>query len=478
MDNTPQHSPSPTGNVGETSQPNGTGMATSDSSAHRKPAAALLHETISLRNASRRKKLIMGALVCLLVLAGIYLWITWYEEETDDAYVDGHVYTITPRVAGYVDAVLVENNQLVGAGQLLAKLDPTDFEVALAKAKADLSTAESQLAALELQTPLTLSQTDSRVAQANAQLAVQYKNLEQAAAEEEAARQSVVQARAQEQLALLDMRRFSALLADGAVAQSAYDNAQTALATTRAQLKSAQAQLNAQARRQESLQQDIARLKADIRLAATGHDEAHINEKQAQAQLAKVTLAQEQVRQAELDLSYTRILSPVAGFVTNRSVEPGKQVAEGQTLLAVVPLNLDELWITANYKETQLTHMRPGQPVSVRVDTYPGTRITGRVDSIMAGTGAAFSLFPPENASGNFVKVVQRIPVKIVLEASPTLPELRIGMSAVVTVHTDEPAQLRTEGSAPSASGQEAGSGEESPESPKTEEEQPAAAPQ
>jgi membrane fusion protein (multidrug efflux system) len=185
-----------------------------------------------------------------------------------------------------------------------------------------------------------------------------------------------------------------------------------------------------------SLEAEIDGLKANVALAATGEDVAVIKARQVEAQKAKVDLAKSRLKQAELELSYTTVASPADGHVTQKRVEPGLMVSKGQPLMAVVPLSLEELWITANYKETQLTRVHPGQEVTIKVDTFPDLELRGKVDSIMAGTGSLFSLFPPENATGNFVKVVQRIPVKITLDlkGQPTPPSLRIGMSVIPTI--------------------------------------------
>jgi membrane fusion protein (multidrug efflux system) len=400
-------------------------------------SATAVASTIAARKAGRKKQILMLVLVIALIGSAGYAWSIWGEEETDDAFVDGHIYSVTPRVSGFVNNVLVEDNQRVQAGQLLVELDPTDLEVALAQARADLSTAESQLDALEMQAPLTLSETDSKVSQANAQLASLYRSLEQAAEEEEAARGSVDQATAMEKQAALDMKRYETLIADKVVSQSAYDNALTKLKSAQAELGSAQAKMLALAHKRGSLQQDVDRLKASIRLAQTGHDKARIDDKQALAQKARVELARARVKQAELNLSYTRLVAPSAGYVTKRNVETGQQVAVGQMLLAVVPLDREGLWVTANYKETQLSDMKVGQHVTLKVDAYPDVELNGKIESFMAGTGSAFSLFPPENASGNFVKVVQRVPVRIMLDEDlKDLPDLRIGMSVITIVHT------------------------------------------
>jgi len=202
-------------------------------------------------------------------------------------------------------------------------------------------------------------------------------------------------------------------------------------------LRAVQSLADAATRRLDVITADIKRLQAAIELAATGQDQAAIQGKQAAAQRAKVDLARERVRQAELNLSYTKIVAPVTGHVTKKQIEAGRMVAAGQALMTVVPLDPGELWVTANYKETQLRDVRPGQKVTLVVDTYSGRELTGHVDSIMAGTGSVFSLFPTENASGNYVKVVQRIPVKIVFDkTSGAMPPLRLGMSVVPVIHT------------------------------------------
>jgi len=232
---------------------------------------------------------------------------------------------------------------------------------------------------------------------------------------------------------------MKALLKKQAVARSQVDEATTRTETAQAQLRAAQARLAAVKKQRASLEANAQALRANVELAATGHDLAAIKSRQVEAQKARVQLARARVEQAELNLQYAVITSPADGYVTKKRIEPGLMVGRGQPIMAVVPLDPDHIWITANYKETQLTDVRPGQEVAVKVDTYPQVRFKGRVDSIMAGTGAAFSLFPPENASGNFVKVVQRIPVKITLDLSgrDSWPVLRVGMSVVPTIFTE-----------------------------------------
>jgi membrane fusion protein (multidrug efflux system) len=220
------------------------------------------------------------------------------------------------------------------------------------------------------------------------------------------------------------------------VSQSSLDVAQIGAQSSEAQVGAARAKMEAVKKQRASLESEMKGLESNVSLAATGEDLAQIKVRQVEAQKAKVTLEKAKVRQAELDLSYTTIVSPTDGFVTRKRVEPGLMVSKGQPLIAVVPLDSEALWVTANYKEIRLTHVKPGQEVIIRVDTYAGVEIKGRVDSIMAGTGSVFSLFPPENATGNFVKVVQRIPVKITfdLQENSRLPSLRIGISVVPTI--------------------------------------------
>jgi len=393
-----------------------------------------------LKKNNHRKKALIAMILGLLVAGGTgyYLW-TKDRVTTDDAFVDGHIFTITPRVSGYVTKVHARDNQRVKKGDLLSTLDPTQYEVTLAEAKAALAEAEATLASLELGVPLEVTQTAQRVRGAQAQLESLRKTLERVLKEEEAQAQEVKGAQAQYEQSLIDLRRIRELAAIQAAPQSALDAAQTAVESGQARVGAARARMESIRKQKASLESDMDGLKANIALAATGEDLAVIKAKQVVAQKARVELARARVRQAELELDYTNITSPSEGFVTRKRVEPGLMVSKGQPLMAVVPLSPERLWITANYKETQLTRVKKDQRVTIRVDAYPAFKFRGMVDSIMAGTGSVFSLFPPENATGNFVKVVQRVPVKITLdqEGQEDLPTLRIGMSVVPTIFTD-----------------------------------------
>lgn len=385
-----------------------------------------------------RKRMI---LLAVLVLVAGFMLVQYVRGmgrvTTDDAFVDGRIYQITPRVDGYIIEDLVEDNQLVDEGQPLMVLDPVGYEVGVAQARADLAAAEAQLASLRKSVPLQVSQTEFQVTGARAQLDSLLRSLDQARMEEAAADQMVLQAEAGLKNAELNFNRLSSLRQDGIIAQSVFDEAQSVLDSSRAQVGAARDRARAAERAAASLSENAGRLRANIGLAQTGHEVASIKDLEVAAQEARVELARQKVRKAELDLGYTRILAPARGHVTKKKIQAGQLVAAGQPVMAQVPLNADQLWVTANFKETQLEKVRPGQRVTLVVDTFSSREFTGRVESVMAGTGAVFSLFPPENAMGNYVKVVQRIPVKIVLDPVNATEPLRLGMSVVPTIHLD-----------------------------------------
>ncbi len=397
----------------------------------------------NLSEGSNNKKLkITIAIVVaslLIIGGGVYYFLTKGHVSTDDAFIDGHIFSVTPRVAGYVISVDVDDNQEVKEGDPLVSLDPTEYEVAVAEARANLAESKFTLTSLELGVPLELSQTEQKVRGAESELNTLNKNLETKNQEEDAANQDLLKAQAEHDKAMIDFRRMNELLKGQAISQSTMDEVETRVQTTLAQVNAARAKAEAVKKQKAALLSDKDRLQANIRLASTGEDQAKIRSRQVEAQQARVELAAARLHQAELNLGYTNIKSPTHGFVTRKKVEPGQMVSRGQPLMAIVPLNPKLIWVTANYKETELYGVKPGQLVSIEVDTYSGVKFKGRVDSIMSGTGAAFSLFPPENATGNYVKIVQRIPVKIVFDTKEPnpFPALRIGMSVVPTIYTD-----------------------------------------
>jgi membrane fusion protein (multidrug efflux system) len=330
----------------------------------------------------RRAFLIAAAAIVAGAAMGGYYWafVAPYES-TDDAFVEADITPIAPQVSGRVLRVPVSDNQAVQPGTLLFEIDPSDYQTRADQARAELAAARGKLA----ETVAQISVDRAKVAQERASVA---------AAEAEALR------------AEADFRRFQDV---GSLAVSA---SQLDLAGTQARTSAAQVTVARNRQRAMEAQLDL--------------DETDIPTAQAEVRRGEAAL-----RQANLDLSYTRVVAPVAGFVTHRGIQPGDYVQVGQPQLALVPRRI---WIIANFKETQLARMHPGQPVAITVDAYPSLALTGHVDSIQAGAGARFSLFPPENASGNYVKVVQRVPVKIVLDPAGTEPVLGPGMSVVPEV--------------------------------------------
>jgi membrane fusion protein (multidrug efflux system) len=394
-----------------------------------------------------------GAVVVLvLILAGAaaaaYFIVRHYagQESTDDAQIEGHIVPISSRVGGTVTTVKVGDNQLVNAGTLLVQIDPEDYQVALAREEANLADAHASLEAARSGVPITSTTTQSQSSSAQAILERAQAGAAAAASEVEAARarQTTAQARLREATAdharlAQDLERFKQLIAKDEVSRQQYDAAVASEEGSRASEDVAKSEI-AEAMQAVSVAQSrlvqanrqVEQAAADVRSAQTGPDQVAITRARVAAAEARVKLAEAAVEQARLNLQYTTIQSVAYGVVSKKSVEPGQIVQAGQPLLALVPL--EDIWVIANFKETQLHDMRPGQRVRLSVDAYDRV-YWGRVDSISAATGARFSLLPPENATGNYVKVVQRIPVKIVFEKGQDPDHLlRPGMSVEPTV--------------------------------------------
>ncbi|MFN3739337.1 MAG: efflux RND transporter periplasmic adaptor subunit [Thermodesulfovibrionales bacterium] len=351
---------------------------------------------------NRRKKIaalvFSGIAIIGAVILFFYLRYKSTHITTDNAYVEGFIHIVSSKVSGTAAAIYVKDNQYVKKGDLLLEIDPADYEVKVKEAEAALEAERKKL-----------DEISSRIEAAG-------KQLEQATAGLEAARANLELQRANFLQAELDYKRADALFRKEAISKAQYDRAKTAFEVAQAQLKTAEQQVR-------QAQSAIETQRALLRQAEALRPLQFLNIKQREALLEA----------ARLKHKYTKIYAPSDGYITKRSVEVGNLIREGQPLMAVVPL--EKLWIVANYKETQLEKIRPGQRVKIKVDTYPGKIFWGRVDSIMAGTGAVFSLFPPENATGNYVKVVQRIPVKVILEEGTDREHiLRVGMSVVTTV--------------------------------------------
>ncbi|WP_319584219.1 HlyD family secretion protein [uncultured Pseudodesulfovibrio sp.] len=345
------------------------------------------------RLASRKTLFILGPVVLVLaVVLGYPLYVRiMTHESTDDAFVEAHVVSMSPRVAGHVAEVTVHDNQWVEKGDLLVQVDPRTFQVALDVAKARLQSANAAMQEAEAE----VDAARSLVVQRNAALSSNRSELAQA-------RAGVDEYTAGHSRDENDFKRMNEMVEAGAVSRQEYDHARAQAAVSKAKLVSARKKIDTQS--------------AQIRQAVASAQAAEDELLQAQAVVdkrrAEASEAEAQVRQAELDLSYTRITAPCAGYVTKKSVEPGAYVQVGQQLLSVVG---SDVWVVANFKETQISGMKPGQSVDIEVDAYPDVVFKGHVDSIQRGTGSRFTLLPPENATGNFIKVVQRVPVKIVL---------------------------------------------------------------
>lgn len=410
-------------------------------------------ESRHTRGADPRRRRAIRFVVLALIVVGIIIAIPIYayysvRESTDDAQVDGHVVPVSPRISGTVMAVLVNDNQQVKAGQELVRLDPADYQVALEQAQARLATAQANTTESSVNVPLTSINTRTQVSTSSSQL-------EESQAAVAAAQQAINTARArlnsanaalaEKQASLVkaekDLVRFQDLVSKDEISRQDYDAAVAAAQSSRAQVDSAKADIVAA---QHTLDQAVAEMNQAKARVATAQiqrrQSQEVRPKQEAVSQARYKQAQAQVRQSQADLNqaqlnigYTIIRAAVDGIVSKKNAEPGMQVSPGQQLMALVPL--DDVWVTANFKETQLKSMRVGQRVEISIDTYGGRKYRGHIDSIAAASGAKFSLLPPENATGNYVKVVQRIPVKIVLEPGENRDHsLLPGMSVEPTV--------------------------------------------
>ena len=364
-------------------------------------------------------KVIFGV-IALVVILGIYL--IWHHysqiESTDDAQITGDIYPVSSRVGGTVKAVHAEDNQYVEAGTVLVEIDQTDYQVALQKAEADLADAKAGATAARTGVPLTSTSTSSQLRAASANLATAKQNLG-------AAQARVREAEANHTKAAADLVRYKALVDKDEIPRQTYDTAVAAEAAARAAWDTAKANASA-------AESAVVQAQAQVEAASTVPQQIEVSRAKAGSAEATVGKNQANLDQAKLNLGYTVVRAPVSGIVSKKSVEPGQTIQPGQALFAIVPL--ENLWVVANFKESQLKDMHPGQGVKVHVDAY-GEDFDGKVDSIGGATAAQFSLLPPENATGNYVKVVQRVPVKIVFEKGQD-PEhrLRPGMSVVPTV--------------------------------------------
>jgi membrane fusion protein (multidrug efflux system) len=391
------------------------------------PSGDLQSSKRGYRRPKGRKRLIFLVAGVVVVIAGILLWRYFSSyESTDDAQVDVHLYPVSARISGYVISVNVGDNQYVEKGTLLVQIDPKDYEVAVAQARANLANAEATAQSLNITVPITSISTESQLSSTASDVENAKAGIIAAEKQLVAAHAQVEQAEANDVKAQDDLHRYKLLVDKKEVADQVYDQALAAAKASTANVAAARAN---EAAAQQAVDQSHSRLavsEANHRNAGTGPQQVSSTRARVRAAVADVEQKRAALDQALLNLQYTKIFAPVSGEV-NKTVVVGWNVQPGQQLLTVVPL--DQIWITANFKETQLRHMRVGQRVTIHSDST-GRDYKGHVDSIAGATGPLFSLLPPENATGNYVKIVQRIPVKIVLEPGENRDHLlRPGMN-------------------------------------------------
>lgn len=404
----------------------------------------------------RRKWILFGLLGVGLITGAIFGYRWWrfasVHQSTDDAYVTTNIYPINARINGTVVEVGVNDNQSVSQGYVLVKLDPRDYEVVQQQSKAALESAKQQAGVAQANIGVTATTAVGQTTEAKG-------NIDAAAATVSTSEAALAEARAgvpaaQAQLAQVkanlikakrDYERYTALYAQGAVPQqdldtnrATYEAASAQYDATAEQIKQAQAKVVQAQKNLSNAQAKLSSTRGNLQQANAASKQTEVNRRQYQAALATVAQSEAELKNAELQLSYTSIVAPIAGQIGNKTVQIGQRVQPGQTLMSLVQTTP---WIVANFKETQLENMRPGQPVEIKIDAFRHHRFTGKVDSVSPASGADFALLPPDNATGNFTKIVQRVPVKIVFDANSirgyeTL--ITSGMSVIPTVDTSE----------------------------------------
>jgi membrane fusion protein, multidrug efflux system len=388
---------------------------------HAEERRGITQRRLGFFRAHPQAKWLIGVLLLVLVAAGAFVWHYYsVRESTDDAQIDGHINPISSRVTGTVVHVLHDDNEVVEAGTLLVELDPKDYEVAVDRARADLANAQANATAAHVGVPLTQTTSSSQLAAADAGVTGAGRDIESAKARLNEAQANYAKASA-------DLKRMEMLIAKDEISHQQYDAAVAANNSAKANVEEATAGI-------ASAESKAAQAQAQAEAARTVPEQLKVTQARAGAATADVQRAISALAQAELNLKYTKVYAPVTGVLSKRSVEPGQVLQAGQPIFSIV--NLDDIWTTANFKETQLRNMKVGQKAKIKVDAY-AHEYNGTVESIGAATGARFSLLPPENATGNYVKVVQRIPVRIRFDKGEDPGhQLRPGMSVEPTVFT------------------------------------------
>jgi membrane fusion protein (multidrug efflux system) len=379
--------------------------------------------------AGSKRKYVAGffAVLFATVAAGWYIQARHFED-TDDAQVDGDITNVSARVSGTIIAVNVSDNQAIKAGDVIAELDPTDYEVAVASARAVLAQAEAVYQAENPSVSMTETTNQTMLSSAEADLASAESGLTAADREIKQLVAQLELAKVNAQNAVTERERADKLGKTGSISQAEVDRLTTTAAAAAANVSAFAAALAGAQARYAQAQSRITSARSHVaELRANAPRQLDVRKATVGAREASIALAKAQLKQAELNLSYVKIIAPVSGVVGRKAVSLGDRVQPGQQLAAIS--RIDDLWVTANFRETQIRDMRPGQPATLKVDAL-GIEVHGTVESIGGATGSRFSLFPPENASGNFVKVVQRIPVRIHIEpGQPGLDRMRPGMS-------------------------------------------------
>jgi len=390
----------------------------------------------NMRNRMNKLKWVgVGIVVVGAAIALYWFLVLRYRVTTDDAYVHADSAQISSRVDGTVLEVMVDNDSPVERGQVLLQLDPRDFEVAVEQAQAIFARTQAEVRAMEISISLTDIQTAAQLSKAGAEYqgAQDRKNealhrLQQLRKQREGAYAEMTQTQR-------DYKRFKALFQSGVVPEERRDQAHTALVKARATVEAFDAQIKALQASLKAIEQEVQQAQAQLTSAQAERQQVEVMKEKLAALYGQQQEAQSRLKGAQLDLSYTTVTAPIRGYIAQKSVQVGDSVKKAQPLMAVVPLH--DVYVEANFKEDQLKNVRLGQPAVIEADIYPGYIYHGKVSGIRAGTGAAFALLPPENATGNWIKVVQRVPVKILLHEPP--PEdrpLRVGLSLYVTIST------------------------------------------
>jgi membrane fusion protein, multidrug efflux system len=371
-----------------------------------------IHEELpeNPRPSARRRFFIVGAVTVLVIGALLFWWRSTYYEDTDDAAVDGNLVQISSRIIGHVKAVDVDQNQAVDAGKMLVEIDPADYETALQQAEANLEAAEASYEAANVNVPVIHINTGTSLDNAGTDVTSANESVTEAENQLKADKARVVQAQANAVKSKSDLDRYTPLVQNDVISKQQYDAAVAAADGDKAAVEEAQADVVAAEDAVRIARERVTEAQSSLRYAETAPQQVAIQRAKADQAAAQVDQARAALAQAKLNLQYCLISAPTAGIITTKSVQPGQNAAVGQAMMTLV--SLDNIWITANFKETQLRHMTLGQPVVIHVDAY-GRDYDGKVTQIGGATGSELSLFPPENATGNYVKVVQRVPVRI-----------------------------------------------------------------